>query len=101
MKYRYLKNQIYRISFFILLCGLCSSYIAISEEISEENLTKITTEEQSITTMGTEGEKGTGFGIKLINDFLNKNNSQLFIESQEGVGTKFTFTLPVGAENEL
>lgn len=69
--------------------------------ISEENLAKITTEGQSITTMGTEGEKGTGFGIKLINDFLNKNNSQLFIESQVGVGTKFTFTLPVGAENEL
>jgi len=101
MNYRYLKNQIYRISFFIILFGLCSSYIAISEEISEENLTKITTEGQSITTMETGGEKGTGFGIKLINDFLNKNNSQLFIESQEGVGTKFTFTLPVGAENEL
>jgi len=69
--------------------------------ISKENIEKILSPEYYITTPGTEGEKGTGFGIKLVNDFLNKNNGELFIESQLGIGTKFTFILPIQEINEI
>ena len=64
--------------------------------MSQENLEKILSPNQNITTPGTEGEKGTGFGIKLVKDFLDKNNGELIIESQLGIGTKFTFILPKG-----
>jgi signal transduction histidine kinase len=44
---------------------------------------------------GTDQEIGTGLGLQLVKDLLEKNNGTLEIESQAGVGSTFTFTLPV------
>lgn len=46
------------------------------------------------TTKGTANEHGTGLGIMLCKDFLEKNNGQLHIESTKGKGSIFSFTLP-------
>ena len=43
---------------------------------------------------GTEGEKGTGLGLKLTKDFISKNGGEVKVYSEKGVGTNFTFTLP-------
>lgn len=43
---------------------------------------------------GTRGEKGTGLGLILIKEFIEKNNGSLKIESEFGKGSKFTFSLP-------
>lgn len=43
---------------------------------------------------GTDQEIGTGLGLQLIVDLLEKNNGILEIESKAEVGSTFTFTLP-------
>ncbi|MDX9768808.1 MAG: PAS domain S-box protein [Tenuifilaceae bacterium] len=48
----------------------------------------------TVTTPGTNNEKGTGLGLKLVKKFIDKNSGEIFIESEPGVGSKFSFTLP-------
>jgi len=43
---------------------------------------------------GTDQEIGTGLGLQLVKDLLEKNKGTLEIESKVDVGSNFTFTLP-------
>jgi len=43
---------------------------------------------------GTEGEKGTGFGLLLCKDLVERNNGKIWLESDKGKGSTFHFTLP-------
>jgi len=43
---------------------------------------------------GTEGEKGSGLGLKLLFEYLDAEKGKIKIASQEGVGTTVTATLP-------
>jgi len=45
-------------------------------------------------TVGTNGEKGTGIGLLLCKDYLEKNLGSIAVESVEGNGTTFRITLP-------
>jgi signal transduction histidine kinase len=45
-------------------------------------------------TSGTNNEKGTGLGLKLVKKFIEKNGGQIFVESVLGQGSIFTFNLP-------
>jgi PAS domain S-box-containing protein len=46
------------------------------------------------TTPGTEQEKGSGLGLSICLQFIKINNGELSIESTEGKGSIFSFTLP-------
>lgn len=47
-----------------------------------------------VTTTGTEGEQGTGLGLILCKEFVEKNGGDIRVESKEGKGTTFFVTLP-------
>jgi signal transduction histidine kinase len=44
--------------------------------------------------VGTANEKGTGLGLVLCKEFVEKNGGELWAESHEGSGSVFRFTLP-------
>ena len=47
------------------------------------------------TTYGTGGEEGSGLGLQLCQDFARKNGGDCYVESIEGQGSTFSFTVPL------
>lgn len=61
------------------------------DEATKEKLFRI---DQSIKSTGTMGEKGTGLGLILCKEFIEKHGGTISVESEPGKGSKFTFSLP-------
>jgi signal transduction histidine kinase len=61
--------------------------------IPEKNRARLFTI-SSVTTQGTKQEKGTGLGLLLCKEFVEKNGGTIWFETQEGKGTTFYFSLP-------
>ncbi len=73
-------------------------YLAIDIEdkgvgIKEENLQYLFKIEHQIITYGTMKEEGTGLGLILCKEYMNKNNGDIIIKSSEGFGTTVTLIL--------
>ena len=47
------------------------------------------------TSKGTNGETGTGFGLKLCKELIEKHGGKIWAESVPGKGSKFTYSLPI------
>jgi len=62
--------------------------------IAREKLENIFNTDKDNSTAGTDGEKGTGLGLFLCRELVEKHNGEIMAESEEGKGSTFTFTLP-------
>jgi len=62
--------------------------------IPQEKLEQLFSIDRINSSGGTRGEKGTGLGLLICKEFVQRNGGELKVESEEGVGTSFTFTIP-------
>lgn len=62
--------------------------------MTNESMNKLFRIDAQFSTKGTEQESGTGLGLILCQELVEKNNGKISVESEMNKGTKFTFTLP-------
>lgn len=62
--------------------------------IKKENLNHLFEINEYTLSKGTEGESGTGLGLILSKEFIEKNNGTIKVESVLGGGSSFIFTIP-------
>jgi len=62
--------------------------------MDEETLNKLFKITEKTRRPGTENEEGTGLGLILCKEFIEKNNGSIWVESEPNIGSKFFFTLP-------
>lgn len=65
--------------------------------ISAEDLKKLFSIDSKFTRDGTYGEKGSGLGLTIVKDIIQKHGGKIWAESQVGKGTTFKFTLPIAS----
>ena len=71
--------------------------VVISDQgvgISQENIKKLFSTGSNFTTEGTARERGSGLGLILCKEIIDKHNGKIRAESQPEGGSKFTFAIP-------
>ena len=62
--------------------------------IHQDDLAKLFRIDVNHSTKGTDNEEGTGLGLILCKEFIERNGGMIWVESQAGKGSKFYFTIP-------
>lgn len=63
--------------------------------IPAEMVDKLFALDKNFSTVGTANEKGTGLGLILCKEFIEKNGGSIYVTSERGLGSTFRFTLPL------
>ncbi|HKI77208.1 MAG TPA: PAS domain S-box protein [Ignavibacteriaceae bacterium] len=69
--------------------------------IKKENINKLFNVDSKFTSEGTAGERGSGLGLSLVKEIIEKHGGKIWVESEYGKGSDFKFTLPIASENIL
>lgn len=73
-------------------------YVSVEDDgvgISPENISKLFKVDTLYSTYGTQDEKGSGLGLLLCKEFVERQGGKITLKSELGKGTSFTFSLPV------
>lgn len=75
-----------------------SILISVSDNgigMDEKVMAKLWDIQNEYTSKGTIGETGTGFGLKICRELIQKHGGKIWAESIPGKGSKFIFSLPI------
>jgi signal transduction histidine kinase len=78
--------------------SVINSYVEISVTdsgigMTKETMSKLFRLDGNLSTRGTENEKGTGLGLFLCKEFVEKHGGRIWVESEYGKGSTFKFVL--------
>lgn len=65
----------------------------------EDHLNKLFRIDQNASTPGTDNEDGTGLGLIIVHEFIQKMRGTIHVDSKPDEGTTFTLIIPVGLPN--
>jgi signal transduction histidine kinase/ligand-binding sensor domain-containing protein len=63
--------------------------------MTDESMAKLFKIDANLSTRGTENEKGTGLGLFLCKEFVEKHGGKIWAESKSGEGSTFKFFIPL------
>lgn len=61
--------------------------------IESKTISSLFSFDRILSNSGTAGERGTGLGLPLCKEFVERNDGKIWVESEPGKGSKFIFTL--------
>jgi two-component system sensor histidine kinase/response regulator len=76
-------------------CKLRIEIIDSGVGMAEETIKKIFEQNEHYTSTGTNNEQGTGLGLMIVKEFVEKNNGAIKVESVIGKGSTFVIELPI------
>ncbi|MDD4604262.1 MAG: ATP-binding protein [Bacteroidales bacterium] len=62
--------------------------------MTSDQVSKLFRLDSTYSTLGTANEKGTGLGLILSQEFIDKNGGKIWVDSEKGVGSTFHVSLP-------
>ncbi len=79
---------------------LCDYFNKTWLEFTGRTINKIFNIAENYSTPGTQKETGTGLGLILCKEFVEKHSGKIWVESEEGKGSTFFFAIPFSIEPE-
>jgi signal transduction histidine kinase/ligand-binding sensor domain-containing protein len=69
--------------------------------MTKETMAKLFRIDANLSTRGTENERGTGLGLFLCKEFVEKHGGKIWVESESGKGSTFKFILPLSIDHSV